>query len=127
MKDIDRWLEKMGPEPAGLHELRDAARAVPEMTPQQREQGKRELFAALAEKERQWEAEARRAQTVRLVVRGFGAAFAVAAAVVIWQKWPAQEERETAKGPPLHNTGAAPVTSPSANPSAKDAGPDGAP
>ena len=136
MKDIDRWLERMGPEPAGLHQLRDAARAAPEMTPDQRERMKRDLFAALDERERQWEAKARRARRVR---RAFGATLAVAAVVMLWIKWPPPEERETAKGPPLHNTGdvvrvehgpPAPsnaVTSPTASAVATDAGPDGAP
>ena len=121
--------------PPGALDLIRAAREAPRMTKEEEDLSVQDALAAVAAMEK----EARAAPAPRPWWRRHGprfAAGAIAASIVLWL-WmrPAQEERETAKGPPLKSsavdrTGPGPLrgtesATPTAGPE-KDAGPDGA-
>ncbi len=84
MKDVDKWLDQLGPEGAALRELEARAKEVPERTPEQKERMRRNFIAALEARERARNAKkARRVWTARAAVVAGVAAAAVAGTAAI--------------------------------------------
>ncbi len=84
MKDVDKWLDELGPEGAALRALEADAREVPERTPEQKERMRRNFMAALEAKERAWNAKrAQRTWVARVLVVTGIAGVAVASTVAV--------------------------------------------
>jgi hypothetical protein len=93
VNDVDRWVNLEGPEPEGIRELLDAAREVPDMTPEQEARMDRSLHAAIAEDRRRW---ARQRTVKRVLALGLVAA-CLAFAVVLAIRLAAPPDLATAR------------------------------
>jgi hypothetical protein len=131
VNDVDRWVNEDGPEPPGIRELMDAARAVRPMSPERAARLERAFLKAVAARRRRQVL----AQTARFGLGGL-AAVGAAAMVMLALRGPAGPASppldEVAKAPVPTATGVATTgatTEPTgAEPASPDAGADaGAP
>jgi hypothetical protein len=98
VNDIDRWINLEGPEPPQIRELLDAAREVPELTPELSARLDRNFYAALAAQRRRHARE--RSRKVALGVGLF--ALGAAAALMLVLRWAAPGDRGLPPVPPTN-------------------------
>jgi hypothetical protein len=106
MNDVERWVNLEGPELGGIHELMDAGREVPDLTPEQAERMQRSFLKALAAQRRQ---RARKQKAKWALAAGLLAAAAAAAVVVLRCATPHDLPGANAAAEVLNATGASAI------------------
>jgi hypothetical protein len=127
MNDVDSFLDQLGPEHADFLQLRDAARQIPDITPDEAERLERDFFAALDAREqarREARARAARNRRVRQVTATLTAATLVMVAVAAASTRIRSAERTAARGEPVRSSVASDVRG---RPAPADAGTGKAP
>jgi hypothetical protein len=128
MNDVDRFLDQLGPEHADFLQLREAARQIPEITPEEAERLERDFFARLDARERARREARARTETNRRVRRATmmlaTATLVTVSVAAAWTRIHSSQERDAARVAPVSSSAGGRLRAPTG---AADAGTGKAP